>query len=196
MSGLSGSGTLSFSIPVTHPFTLASGGVLGVIANDKDGTSWTTKTNSINCGEALPTATPTQQPTPTPTQEPTPTPTQAPTPTPTLAPTPTPTETVAPTATPTEAPTPTPTEAPTPTPSPTGEVGGATGTPAPTPTASPTGEVQGATGTPTTTLPPTDTIGGSSGGSSDTWRVALIGLAGILAGVLLHTPSPKRVRRD
>jgi hypothetical protein len=72
VSGRSGSGTLTFSIPVTSSFQLNGGGVLGVIANDIDGTTFTSKTNSINCGEAL---TPTPSPTPTPTPSPTPTPT-------------------------------------------------------------------------------------------------------------------------
>ncbi|HEU5205003.1 MAG TPA: hypothetical protein VFU17_11955, partial [Candidatus Limnocylindrales bacterium] len=53
VSGLDGSGTLNIAIPVTDPFQLNGGGVLGVIADDVDGTAWTTKTNSINCGEAL-----------------------------------------------------------------------------------------------------------------------------------------------
>jgi hypothetical protein len=131
-----------------------------------------------------------ESPTPTPTIAPTPTPTIAPTPTPTIAPTPTPT--IAPTPTPTIAPTPTPTIAPTPTP--TGGVGGATATPTVAPTATPTGGVEGATGTPTTTLPPTDTVGGSSP-TSGGWRILLVGMAGLLATVLLLAPSPKRNRR-
>src|SRR5919198_286758 len=146
MSGLSGSGTLTIHLSVSHPFQLSGGGVLGVIADDKDGTSaWTTKTNSINCGEALAT--------------PTPTPTEAPTPTPTEAPTPTPTATA----------------------------------PAATPTPTPTGGVEAATGTPRVTLPPTDTLGGGQQGGSSSWRMILIVMAGVLAGIL--TLTPKKARR-
>jgi hypothetical protein len=81
----------------------------------------------------------------------------------------------------------------TPTESPSGEVGGATGTPSATST--PGGEVAGATGTPTTTLPPTDTTTGSVSSGSDNWRLALLALAGILAGLLLLTPSRAPARR-
>jgi hypothetical protein len=49
---VNGSGTISISVPVTHAFALASGGVLGVVADAVDGQSWTTKTNSLNCTEA------------------------------------------------------------------------------------------------------------------------------------------------
>jgi hypothetical protein len=107
------------------------------------------------------------------------------------APTPTPTE--APTPTPTTAPTPTPTEAPTPTP---------TSTAAPTetaaPTATPTGEVGGVTGTPRVTLPPTDTIGDTTGStpSSEGWRLILLAMAGLLAAALLLTPARRARKRD
>jgi hypothetical protein len=121
MSGLDGSGTLTFSIPVTDPFQLVSGGVLGVIASDVDGTSWTTKTNSINCGEELPTPTPEVTPTPTPEVTPTPTPEVTPTPTPEVTPTPTPEVTPTPTPVVTPTPTPHPTESAQPTPTPTPE---------------------------------------------------------------------------
>jgi hypothetical protein len=95
----------------------------------------------------------------------------------------------APTPTPTVAPTPTPTVAPTPTP--TGGVEASTST---APTATPTGGVEGATGTPATTLPPTDTVGNSSP-TSGGWRILLVGLAGLLAVVLLLSPSRRRNRR-
>jgi hypothetical protein len=49
LSGLSGSGTLTIHLAVTDPFQLNGGGVLGVIADDVDGTTWTSKTNSVNC---------------------------------------------------------------------------------------------------------------------------------------------------
>jgi hypothetical protein len=115
VSGLSGTGTIDFSLTVTSSFQLSSGGVLGVIASEAgaDGQSWTSKTNSLNCTEAE--ATPT--PTPTPVEE-----TPAPTPTPT------------PVETPVVTPTPTPEETPqgsTPTPTPEESVLAGTGTPAP-----------------------------------------------------------------
>ena len=109
-----------------------------------------------------------------------------PSPTPTTAPTPTPTATPDPTATPTPGPTETP---------------GPTATPAPTetvaPTPSPTGGVLPATGTPAPTLPPTDVLTGSDGssGPTDGWRLGLVAIAGLLAGVLLLTPATAVVRR-
>ncbi len=58
------------------------------------------------------------------------------------------------------------------------------------------GGVEAATATPRVTPPPTDTlpISGTPGG--DAWRIALLGLAGLLAAVLLLTPAtPAAVRR-
>ncbi len=167
------SGTVDFTLPITAPFTTTKGGVLAVFAMDTDGTVFSSKSNSLNCTEAVPTPTPTEAPTPTPTEAPTPTPTEAPTPTPTVAPTPTPT--VAPTPTPTPQPevTPTPTVAPTPTPTPT---------------------VVAATPTPKITPPPTDTSvnGGSTG--SNGLPVVFLALAGILASALILAPR-KRTNR-
>ena len=146
-----------------------------------------------------PTPTPTVEPTPTPTVEPTPTPTVAPTPTPTVEPTPTPT--VEPTPTPTVEPTPTPTVAPTPTPTveptPTPTVAPTpTPTVEPTPTATPSGSVEAVTGTPEITPPPTDSLTSASGSPNNSWRLLLLGMAGILAGILLLMPAePERTRR-
>jgi hypothetical protein len=108
VGGLSGDGTLTFALPVAHPFQLLGGGVLGVIATESDGSVVSTsKTNSLNCGEALPTPAPTAVPTAAPTATPTPAPTAVPTAAPTATPTPAPTATAtpAPTATATPAPT-------------------------------------------------------------------------------------------
>ena len=135
--GLSGSGTLTFALPVTSAFQLATGGVLGVIADDVSGVAWTSKTNSLNCGEALAT----EAPTATPTQDPTQAPTQA-------------------------------------------------------PTTAPGGGVEAETGTPNVTLPPTDTISDSSSGSAGSGlQLALLGMAGLLAAVLLLTPAPVATER-
>jgi len=169
------SGTvIPWTINVTHAFTTTSGGILVVFAVNSDDTTAisSSKTNSLNCTEAQPTATPTEAPTATPTEAPTATPTEAPT------------------ATPTEAPTATPTEAPTatPTPTPVGSVEAATGTPTPTPT--PVGSVEAATGTPNITPPPTDALTSTPSGPDGSWRLALIGMAGILAAALLLTPAP------
>ncbi|HEY3522225.1 MAG TPA: hypothetical protein VGK63_00855, partial [Candidatus Limnocylindrales bacterium] len=83
-------GTYSYTVNVTSAFTESSGGVLAVFAVNFDGTAISSsKSNSLNCTEAISTPTPTLEPTPTPTLEPTPTPTLEPTPTPTLEPTPT-----------------------------------------------------------------------------------------------------------
>jgi hypothetical protein len=82
---------------------------------------------------------------------------------------------------------------PTPTPTPTGGVEAATGTP------TPTGGVEAATGRPHVTPPPTDALGGTTGQpAGDTWRIALLGLAALLASLLIFSPSktsPERRRR-
>lgn len=87
-----------------------------------------------------------------------------------------------PSATPVTTPTPTPAATPTP-------------TPAATPTATPGGGVQGETATPKVTLPPTDTLSGPTSGGSDSWRLALVALAGVLAAALLLVPDPRPKRR-
>jgi Prealbumin-like fold domain len=74
--------------------------------------------------------------------------------------------------------------------------------PSPTPaaTATPnTGGVAGATGKPHVTPPPTDALGIPTGQpAGDTWRFALLGLAALLASLLIFSPSktsPERRRR-
>jgi hypothetical protein len=122
---------------------------------------------------------PVEQETSTPTETPTETPTDTPTATPTDTPTATPTDT--PTATPTDTPTATPTDDVQP-----------TETPTDTPTATPTTQVEGISGTPpAVTPPPTDAIASTSVPSNDGWRLALVGLAGVIALSLL-IPRPKR----
>jgi hypothetical protein len=59
-----------------------------------------------------------------------------------------------------------------------------------------TGEAKGATGTPKVTPPPTDTapVSGTPGG--DTWRIALLAIAGLLGTLLLLAPAtPVKARR-
>jgi len=199
-------GTYSFSLPVTHPFSTTSGGILIVFAVNSDNTTVisSSKSNSLNCTEAQATPTPTPAPTATPTPAPTATPTAAPTATPTAAPTATPTP--APTATPTPAPTatPVPDATATPTPAPTATpVPEATATPTPAPTATPVppaGGVGGITGTPKprTTLPPTDTLTGTSPSApaSQGWRLILLAMAGLLGAALVLTPAQARARTD
>ena len=80
---------------------------------------------------------------------------------------------------------------PQPTPNPTPEP-----TPVPTPEATPTGEVLAETGAPEVTLPPTDALTESTQTpAGDTWRLILLGMAGVLATTLLLTPTPARARR-
>ena len=46
------------------------------------------------------------------------------------------------------------------------------------------------------TAPPTDSLsGGSQAPNSDSWRLILLAMAGILAAVLLLTPAERPVRR-
>ena len=77
---------------------------------------------------------------------------------------------------------------PTPTPTP-------SATPTPTPSPTPEDSVGGATDDPT--LPPTDTFsgGGTMAPTTDSWRILLVVMAGILASLLILTPSPATRRR-
>jgi hypothetical protein len=78
----------------------------------------------------------------------------------------------------------------TPPPPPTGGVAGATGTPG--------HGVAGATGKPHITPPPTSALGSvPARPAGDTWRIALLGLAALLASLLVFSPktSPERRRR-
>lgn len=88
-------------------------------------------------------------------------------------------------------PSPSPSASPSPTPTPQSSVEAATATP--------TGDVHAATGKPHLTPPPTDALGTTTGQpAGDTWRIALLGLAALLACLLLFTPgttSPERRRR-
>jgi hypothetical protein len=87
--------------------------------------------------------------------------------------------------------------APTPTPTPTATVPAPTPTPTATvaaPTPTPTASVEVSTSTPGRTPPNTATDIGSSGSSSDGWRIPVIGLALLLGTILLLTPSRKMRR--
>ena len=202
---------INWSVPVTHAFTTSSGGILVVFAVNDDGTTAisSSKTNSLNCTEANPTPTPVVTPEPTPVITPEPTPVITPEPTPVITPEPTPVITPEPTPVITPEPTPVITPEPTPvitpeptpvitaeptpviTPVPSGSIAVETATPAP----SGSGGVQAETATPGSTAPPTDTIGSvgpTSGGNG--WRIALIGLAALIAGGLFLT-APRRSDR-
>jgi hypothetical protein len=75
---------------------------------------------------------------------------------------------------------------------PSGSVLGATSSP------KATGGVQGATSNPRVTPPPTDTLPTTGTPSGDIWRLVLLGLAALLASLLLLSPrgaSPERSRR-
>jgi hypothetical protein len=54
----------------------------------------------------------------------------------------------------------------------------------------PEDSVQGETATPEITLPPTDAFGGPAAPTNESWRIMLVVMAGILASVLILTPSP------
>jgi hypothetical protein len=58
--------------------------------------------------------------------------------------------------------------------------------------------VGGATGKPHVTPPPTATLGSSTGQpAGDTWRIALLGLAALLASLLIFSPrtTSRELRR-
>ncbi|HTG42857.1 MAG TPA: hypothetical protein VK697_14710, partial [Methylomirabilota bacterium] len=56
---VSGSGTVTFTLTITSPFTATSGGVLVVFASDVAGdNNYNSKSNSLNCTEGTPPSTP------------------------------------------------------------------------------------------------------------------------------------------
>ncbi len=60
----------------------------------------------------------------------------------------------------------------------------------------PEDSIGGETETPAITLPPTDTFGsGPMAPANDSWRILLVLMAGILASLLILTPSPATRRR-
>jgi hypothetical protein len=89
---------INWSITITSPFTVSSGGILGVFAVNDDGVTaiGSSKTFSLNCTESTPTPTPVITPEPTPVVTPGPTPVVTPAPTPVVTPAPTPVVTPAP----------------------------------------------------------------------------------------------------
>jgi hypothetical protein len=129
---------------------------------------------------------PSEAPSETPSEEPTETPSEAP---PSEAP---PSEAPPSEAPPSEAP---PSEAP-PSEAPS-EAPSASEAPIESESPSFSGGVGGATGTPSadTTLPPTDGISSPMQPAGDTWRMLLVVMAGLLASVLLLTPSRSAAKR-
>ena len=111
-------------------------------------------------------------------------PTETPKPTETVKPTetPKPTDKPGPTETPKPTYTPTPTEKPhDPTPKPTGDVGPSTGK----------------TNPPHATLPATDTLDAvSSAPASESWRIILLAMAGLLTAALMLTPARSAARKQ
>jgi hypothetical protein len=66
-------------------------------------------------------------------------------------------------------------------------------------TPTPDQSIEGETGTPVTTakitLPPSDSIGGTSGPSNGAWTILLVALAGLMASALVLTPAARKIRR-
>ena len=58
-----------------------------------------------------------------------------------------------------------------------------------------TGEVEAATATPKVTPPPTDALPLTGTPGGDSWRIALLAIAGLLATLLLLAPAPSKARR-
>ena len=112
---------------------------------------------------------------------------------PTDDPTDDPTETPANEVPATDPPTESSNEAPTSSPSQGAVLGDASATPAPSATPH-VGAVLAAQGTPTVTLPPTDTVEATVGSQSEGWRIILVGLALIIAALLLTTVPAQRRR--
>ncbi len=63
------------------------------------------------------------------------------------------------------------------------------------PTETPTGAVLGAVGAPSITPPPTDTLGTAPVTTTEAWRLVLLGLAFLLAALLLAMPDDRTARR-
>ena len=59
----------------------------------------------------------------------------------------------------------------------------------------PEDSIGGETATPTITLPPTDAFGGPVAPANESWRIMLVVMAGILASVMILTPSPATRRK-
>ena len=110
-------------------------------------------------GSEEPSSTPSEEPSSTPSEEPSSTPSEEPS--------------EEPSSTPSEEPSSTPSEEP-----------------SSTPSDEPTGETEAETGTPSVTLPPTDAVDGGSNGMTGTGiSIALLGLAALIAIVMLATPA-------
>ena len=124
-----------------------------------------------------PSEAPSQAPSEAPSEEPSQQPSEAPSEAPSVEPSETPSE--APSQAPSDEPSDSPSEQPS--------------TP---PSASPTGGVEAATATPRVTPPATDALTTSNPVTSGGWRIALLGLAGLIAAALvLGSPRKAPVRR-
>jgi hypothetical protein len=187
------SGTVvPWSITITSPFTVSSGGILGVFAVNDDGVTAisSSKTNSLNCTEGTTTSSTTTGTTTTGTTT-TGTTTTGTTTTGTTTTGTTTTGTTT-TGTTTQSTTTGTTSTGTTQSTTTGTTTTGTTT---TGTTTPDGGVLGATATPKPTPPPTDTQP-ANGTPSDSWRLALLAIAGLLATLLLLAPAtPAKARR-
>ena len=185
---------VSFSLPVTSPFTATAGGVLVVFASDVAGTStYDSKSNSLNCSDSTTTSTSTSTSTSTETTSTSTETTTTETSTESTGTESSTTESTTTESTGTESSTTesTSTES-------TGTESSTTGssTTESSTTSTSTGDELGIEGTPGVTPPPTDTVAAPAApASTDGYRMVLLGLAALLALVLLLQPKEATARR-
>jgi hypothetical protein len=195
---VTGSGTATYTITITSPFTATSGGVLVVFASDVANTNtYSSKSNSLNCTETTTTTSSSTTETSTTVTSTTETSTTETSTTDTsttdTSTTDTSTTDTSTTDTSTTDTSTTETSSETTQTSTGSESGTESST---TTTSSSTGEELGATGTPGQTPPTTDTIGvASAPASADGFRFVLLGLAFLIAMILLLQPKDVATRK-
>jgi hypothetical protein len=178
---------VAFVLPVTSAFTATSGGVLIVFASDEEDVStYTSKSNSLNCTESTTTSTSSST---TSTTDSTTSTTDS-----TTSTTDSTTSTTDSTTSTTDSTTQSTTESTTD--STTSTVSGTESSTSSTTNESSGGEVLGVEGTPKATLPATSTIAATATtGSPDALRFILLGLAVLLASILLLQPKGSSARK-
>jgi hypothetical protein len=191
---------LAFTLTITSPFTTSKGGVLAVFAMGDNGDLYNSKSNSLNCTETTTTTSSSSDSTTT-TQDTTTssvassTTTQDTTTSSVASSTTTQdttTSSVASTTTTQDTTTSSVASTTTTQDTTTSSVASTTSAQ----TTDPSGEVEGVVGTPRVTLPPTSTLDAATPtGSPDGLRIALLGLAVLLASILLLQPKGSRSRK-
>jgi hypothetical protein len=197
------SSPVAFDLVITSAFTTTHGGVLAVFASDVAGTNaYSSKSNSLNCTETTTTTTTDSTTTDSTTSETTDTTSTESTSTESTSTDSTSTESTTSETTDTTSTDETTSETTdtTTTDETTSETTDSTTSESTASTTSeqtePSGEVEGVEGTPNVTLPPTSTLDAATPtGNPDGLRIVLLGLAVLLASILLLQPKGSRSRK-